>query len=456
MLNLNRGILVKDFIKKYKFILIFAVVAILAAFFPIGGRSLVFHFFEPHSLADLSKISPYGLVSNLMSMVLCRMPIMRILVYGALSTSLFVLMKNVVDNKNSSLLFLAGFFFLLMDKSIFASSFVDFTGFSSYFVGSIFLIILLNVLVKNSLARIKRSSLFVLGLVGTSIVPAYSFVFFFVTLFYLFFESRDENEKEMGSFLLMGEVLGIVHLALSQKLSYSGFSFTLMQRFIPLVSDSNFIVVLILSSMVLIGSMKIFSYGRRGKIILAMLGIISFLFSSLLGESVIIKYITYVFFMAGTIYLLFNIRTSQQFRRRITYYFLFKIVTILFLCLFGNVEYGSLVFLSFIDILMILEFYDGVLPKNFMSHAWMLLFVILTSANIYIYSKTAKKFDEMTIYIKNKLECARDNYSIPNKYYTEYLSNYIPTTREELENYVRYYGIVVLGDIENIDLHFYK
>ena len=160
--------------------------------------------------------------------------------------------------------------------------------------------------------------------------------------------------------------------------------------------------------------------------------------------------------MAGTIYLLFNIRTSQQFRRRVTYYFLFKIVTILFLCLFGDVEYGSLVFLSFIDILMILEFYDGVLPKNFMSHAWMLLFVILASANIYIYSKTARKFDEMTIYIKNKLECARDNYSIPNKYYTEYLSNYIPTTREELENYVRYYGIVVLGDIENIDLYFYK
>lgn len=126
------------------------------------------------------------------------------------------------------------------------------------------------------------------------------------------------------------------------------------------------------------------------------------------------------------------------------------------MCIFGNIEEGNLLFISLIDILLIVEFYDGVLPKNFLNKIWSLLFVLIASANIYIYSNTLSKFKEMNIYIKNKLECSRSDYSLPSKYYTEYLTDYLPTDADELKYYIDYYNIAPLGEIKNINLHFKK
>lgn len=454
MLNLNRGILVKGLINKYKFILIFAFIVCLSAFFPLTGDGLKFQMFEPCNLRELTEVSNLGFVSNLMSMILSKGTFLKLIMYGVLATATFMVMRNIVDKKNDALLYVAGFFFLILDKGLFAASFVNLTGFTSYFVGALFLLILLNKVTKNNIFTMRRSVLFVLGLIGTSVEPVYTFVFFTVTLFYLFLEKRDVENKERGIYLLMGEVLGISVMALTQKFVFTGISYNLLHGFIPLVSDSNFIIVLMVSTMILLNSIKIFTRGRRIKITLAMVGVVAFLFSSLLSSSAIVQYITFVTYALGSLYLLLNIRPSVAFNRRIGYYFFFKITYIIISCIFGNIEEGSLLFLSLIDILLLLEFYNGVLPKNFLNNVWLLVFIFIASANIYIYSNTLDKFKEMNVYLKNKLECTRVDYSIPNKYYTEYLWSYVPKNREELEYYIKYHDIEPLGELGDIELHF--
>ncbi len=454
MLNLNRGILVKDLINKYKFAFIFLSIVAMAIFFPLTGKGISLRFFEPDGLRELSEVTNLGIVSNLMSMVLSRIAILKIIIYGFLSTAMFILMKNLVDKKNVVLTVLAGFFFLLLDKVLFASSFVDLSGFTSYFVGALFLLIILNVFIKNLPLTMRRSSLFLLGLVGTSIYPVYAFVFFGSTLLYLFVEKQDRTIKERGVYLLMGELLGMMPLVLSQKVIYSGFSHNLIEGFIPLITETNFIIVLIMVAMVSVGAVKMFTRGRRLKICLAVIGIFAYLIASLSVENNIVKYITFLSYNAGCLYLLLNIKNSVVFNRRIKYYYIFKGATIFYMCIFGNIEVGSLLFLSLVDVLIILELYDSALPKNFLNNVWLCLFVLLATSNIYIYAKTLSKFDEMNGYIKNKLECHRGNYSIPNKYYTEYLYDYIPKSREELEYYILYYDVVLFGELDDIELHF--
>lgn len=454
MLNLNRGMYVREVFNKYKFTIIFLSIMIMSFFFPLVGKSLFYKRYEFESLASFLDVSKLGVFASSLLMILSKWEILKVLVYGTIATSLFIFMKNVVDKKNTVLMFVAGFFFFIIDKELFSASFVNLSGFVTHFIGSLFLVILLDILSKSSILSMKRTVLFILGLVGTSINPVYSFVFLAATFGYMFLENHESSVKHKVSFLFLGEILGILSLVLYHRVPYSSFSSNLIHEFIPLLSSSNFIMTLIVSALILFSSIKIFLRGQRIKIVLSMLGIVSFLFASLLSESDIVCYVTFACYMAGSMYIVFNLKNSLVFKRKMIYYYSFKILAILFMCIFGSIERGSLLFISLLDIMIILEFYDYALPREFLNFTWAILFVLMAGVNIYIYSTTMRKFNEMNFYIKNKLECTRGNYSIPNKYHTDYLYDYIPSNLEDLKSYIGYYKISPYDSIEKIELYF--
>lgn len=122
--------------------------------------------------------------------------------------------------------------------------------------------------------------------------------------------------------------------------------------------------------------------------------------------------------------------------------------------LFGNVEIDSMLLLSFLDILLILEIYNRILPNDFIYPVWIGLYVFILGVNIYVYKNASMRYDEMNFFIKNKLECTREDITLPSKYETDFLKDYIPAGKKAIEEYVLYYDIDLYDKEKDIIIEF--
>ena len=138
-----------------------------------------------------------------------------------------------------------------------------------------------------------------------------------------------------------------------------------------------------------------------------------------------------------------NCGNSTIFKRKIQLSYLFKLIYILMICIFGNITVGSTLFLFLIDITLILEFYDQILPTDFLWQAWTVVFVVIAGMNIYIYRDASIKYDEMNFYIANKLECTTEEIKLPSKYDFDTFDDYVPKMKDEVDSYIDYYKINV-------------
>ncbi len=78
----------------------------------------------------------------------------------------------------------------------------------------------------------------------------------------------------------------------------------------------------------------------------------------------------------------------------------------------------------------------------------------MLSSNIYIYNNVQNKYKEMNTYIKNKLECTTEEFTIPSKYKFDYLYDYLPKTEDRLKDYTKFYDIDIYDKERNIKIQF--
>ena len=93
--------------------------------------------------------------------------------------------------------------------------------------------------------------------------------------------------------------------------------------------------------------------------------------------------------------------------------------------------------LYLLDVLIILEIVNYLLPNNFLIIPWFILTVVLMFVHIYVYGNVYKGYNEMTNYINHHLECGFTDIELPSKYVNDYLYDYIPYSKE----YLKYYGL---------------
>lgn len=426
-------------LNNYRELSIFLLLLFLAVLFPLTSKDLIFANFQVESFKDFLSIANGKFLMSAFSLVLSKYKILKVLVYAVVTTSLFVLLKNIISKKNYVLLSLAVFLFFLIDKEILAFSYVGLSGFLEYFMGTLFLLLFYNIFTKG-IVNVNPLVLIVLGLAGTSISPIYSFTIFLITLIFLFiFKDKEVSKKNI--FLLIGEIVGLVIISRNTSIQYTGFVNNLFYEFIPLVRDPNFIITFVLSALLLVQALKIYNTGKRKEALMSILGVSSFLFVSLLSKSHVLYYITFLVNLLASLYILLNSNSSRIFKRNVFAWFTFKLAYIFSLLILGNINFGSLLFLAVLDILMILQIYNYLLPKEYLNTVWTIAACTLLISNIYIYQKVLVKYNEMNFYIKNKMECSINEFGVPQKYKTDYVFGELPNSKEEISWYIDYYDI---------------
>lgn len=432
-------------LNNYLYLLIFILIFFLAMFFPLTGQDLFWNQTNILDIFSLIKNSGAGVITSFLLIVLTKVPLIKCLTISVIATSTFILMKNIVNKKNNCLIFIALFFLLLLDKQFLNYSLINTTGFTIHFIGTLFLLIFINIFTKNSVATMNKFLLFLLGIVGVNLGVTYSFTIFLSTLIYMLL-CKEPVFRKKYMILLVGEVIGLLLTALNLKFTYTGFSYNLLHEFIPSIRGMNFFLTLVTSALILFESIRQFN-NHRLKTTLSVMGISLYLLISLLIYNDILTYITFVLNFVGSFYILYNSRKNKLFKYKILAYYLFKLIFIIFTCIFGEI---NALFLYLVDIIIILEIYDYLLPKDYLKYIWVTASLSLICLNIYIYKNLLPRHQEMNRYIKNELECHVENFNIPSRFKTDSIYKNIPETKEEMEHYIKFYNI----DIYNPDIEF--
>lgn len=415
----------------------------LAAFFPTIGKDITWSLRNVNSVESVLAIKDVGFISAILTTVFLKYKFAKLVVIGLLGVSLLFLMKSAVNKKNSCLLLIGLFFLFLFDRAVINGVLVQTSGFVNYFLGTLCSLLFVNLLLKDSVQKMNVFVAFVFGLILANLELPFSFAIFGLTVVYL---CGRENKKEFRSFVLFfGEIVGLVYAIFHRHLVYTGFIDNLFRSFMPTICEQNFIITLILSCFILAEAIKVFTYGHRLGATVAILGVGSYLFSSLLSGNCHLNYVTFVFFSIASFYILMNLGNSRAFKRKMTTFYLFKLIYIIMLCLFGNITPGSTFILFVLDIVVIIDFYDQLLPTDFLWQAWLGVSLVILGANIYIYHDASAKYLEMNFYIKNKLECSTEEIKIPSKYKIDVFTQYVPDNKDEMDEYIDYYDIDVYG-----------
>lgn len=422
---------------------IFALVCIMAVFFPTVGNDLSWKLLEIDGLNDLLGITERGLLTGSLFALFAKYDFLRIVGTGATVTLIILMIKNVANKNNSTLLLLGGLLFFLLDKTFFAASVVSYTGLITHLVDSFFLIMFMNLVIKDALLKMNKISLFILGLVLSSLNIGTASMIFIITFLYFLYCRREKEDCSNLVFLILGELIGLTYLSLNSHLEYTGFCKNLIHGFIPSITGTNFILVILFSGVVMFQIPKMYAQTEKKGLLMSLVGISLYLFTSLFEVGDYINYVTYVMFFASTFYVLYNFTNSRIIKRKIFIIYAFKLIFIVLNSLLLSFELSSVLFLYILDIIVIALFYDHTWPERFLEPLWGGIFVIFLLANIYIYREIFYKNKDMNFYIKNRLECYEGDVLLPSKYKNDYLYNSIPSDKEEYEEYVRFYKIDV-------------
>ncbi len=427
-------------LKENRTIIIFILILIMAIFFPLTGKDIFWTNYTIPNLKEFLTLSNGYFVPSLFTYVLTKSTILKIVTYSITFISLLIVLKNIVNQKNRVLSSIALFLIFLMDKFILKMSIVNLSNFTNCILSTLILVMFINILSKNSILKMNYILLFILGLLGTTITPATSFTCFFLTIYFIL-KNRNTKDNYKYPVLLFGELLGLI-LTIKFTIPNSfDFTYDLFHIFMPLLKGSNFIITLILSALLFMEVMKI--YPRKSHILcfMSVAAISSYLFATLLSNSSIILYLTFIISEIAKYYICKNINSSTLFKTKINYIFITKLSFLLITLILGGVGVNTIFFLSILDILLIIEIYNYTFPREFLKNIWYIGVIALLLSNIYIYNDSLKRFNDMNTYIKNKLECTTTIFTIPKKYENDYIPYLLPETKKEINLYIDFYNI---------------
>ena len=431
----------------WKYIFFFILFMLISNFFSFTTNDLIW--FNTKNINNFLSFSKWYVLSSALTILLMHVKVIRIITYGILSVCIFELLKRTVNKKNNTLSFIAIFIFFLTNTEIITKSYISISSFCTNFISSILVLIIISYLTKDTLYKLNKYIIFILGLVSASFTPLISLLLFItVSIISLYNDIKKTPDKSIN-ILLGGISLGfIIELILILK---SGAIFTLpnitnnlLYNLIPMLYNVNFLIQLLLIAFLLFLSIKIYIKGNRTKrvyVILSIGIIATYSFTNLLSQNIYLNYIMLIFYTIASIFILLNANNSIRFKNKIKTYYLFKIVYLLILVFTPNLNEAHILFPIFIDILIILELFNYVFPNNFLKVPWLVISLLILISNIYIYKNIYSRNIELKNYIKHNLECNILKIQIPSKYQNDYMNNYIPKTLKDKENYKNYLEI---------------
>ena len=193
----------------FKYISIFILMFMLVLFFPLTVNDLYFSRLSFSLLKSLVFGANGYILSSYIALILVNIRLLRILFYVGTTISLFILIKNIVNKKNQSLFYMAIFLFFLTNNVILASSYVNTTQFSNTFVPISFIFIIIYYLVYDKLYKLKRSVVYLLGIISTILNPIYSLTLF-IALSIKVFGKQDKSLIKLYSGVILGFGISLV------------------------------------------------------------------------------------------------------------------------------------------------------------------------------------------------------------------------------------------------------
>ena len=437
------------FIKKnWYYIVIFILVFILSSLFSPSKSDWYWASITPlKGFNFFWNISDGKLLESIISILLTRYKLLKVITYSIITISLFVLIKNIINKKNNNLLYMGIFLFLLLDNGLFNSAYISLNGFINEFMGTLFILILINLILKKTINKLNILLVFIFGLVSTLI--SYNVTTLILILVVTLFISKyreKESFKHLLS-LLLGTIIGSLLMITSssyRKVYSFNITHNLLHVLVPKLFGMDFVIILILISLLLFLCVKIFVKGtfkNKVYVALSITSITIFSLAYLLSSNYILNYISYVLFTLSTMYILLHANNSKMFKDRISIYYTVKILYLIIILCNNNINISNLLLPFIIDIMIILELINYILPNDFLKGVWISLSILLLISSTYIYGNVYKKNAEMNWYIKIHLECSMYDIPLPSKYETVYLVDYIPENESEIKNYIEYYDI---------------
>lgn len=442
----------KKFIKdNYKLVILFILFLILGYYFPIVGDSLKW------SNLSLSEIKTTGILkffdisflSSLILYIITKIKIIRILFIAMISLCFFMVLKNIVNKNNNTLLYMGIFLFLIISMDVFKSVFAYTPNFVYLFLGMLFLLIIELFIANKSIYKLSKGHLFILGLLSSLIHPSITIMTLIIALIYLIISIVKNEDKEKYLALFLGITLGSIYMMvvvsnLKRIIYVPNIALNAIENVIPNIYTGSFIIYFITLALLLFLSIKIFIRGNIKIKILDLMAVFMLAFFAivfLVSKNIYMQYIAFILNMVGSIYILYHANNSIVFKRKISLFYLSKIIYLLLLLFVVDINAVHNFVIYIFDILIILEIVDYVLPNSFLENIWYGLVIVVLLTNIYIYRDSYIKYNEMNTYIKRQLSC--DNYEIklPIKYKLDNLYNYIPNSIDYLNNYKKYNNI---------------
>lgn len=438
-MSLGRGLPMRKLVK-YMGIVILVLFLGLIYMFPLCGKDLYWALVNFNSLGEALHITRGSIIAGSILLYLAKNHIMKVIFSTLVVGSLFVLLKKLVNSKNYSIPFLALFFFLLIDKKLFASSFVSITGFIFEFLSSLLLILLICLLVNDTIKKVPIPILFIMGFVVANGNIAIGFTSLVLVLTFIY-KNRKSFNKYRACSLLLGITMGLIAIAEFAKLNYTSISYNLIHALAPFAVGPNFIITIVLSGLLFLFAIKTYNKGKRIGALVSIIGISFYLFTSVLSTWDILKYLAFVVNFIASYYILKNATNNKAFKNRVDYYYLSKLFYTLVISVVGEITIASTLLLTLFDIILILEIYNYLFPKNYLRTTWEIAAIFMLVTNIYVYEVVLARHESMKTFIENKLECSTQPLVVPERFETEYLYENIPSSTDELDWFIEYYGI---------------
>lgn len=442
----------KEFIKNnYNYLIMFFLLIILAFYFPLTGRSLYWARFDISIISseNFFKIFESSLIADLIFYITCKIKIIRIVFIALVFMCMITVLKNVINKKNKTLIYIALFLLFVVDQSVFKTIYVYLPNFVYYVLAMLLYLIIVSYISNDKLFKLAKWQALLLGLIVSIINPVFTILSLLLTLGNLIYNIIKKEDTNNSLALFLGSVMGSAFMMISsnmaEKIIYiPSITLNIIENVIPNIFSMNFLIYFITLALLLFLSVKVFIKGTRKIKVLDILAVLSVLFFSLvflLTKNIYLEYIAYILNIVGSYYIINKSNNSIVFKRKNNLIYISKILYIIILAFIVEIGAAYNFPIYIFDILIILNIIDYLLPNNFMEKVWFILSIVILLTNIYIYRNSFIRFKEMNNYIKWHLSCDINNIPLPSKYESDTLYNYIPQDPIDKGSFVEYYKI---------------
>ena len=294
----------KTFIKNnYKYIILFLLLLVLSYFFPQVSNDMMWANKKGfNSITDFWNLSYGKILTALFSFVLSKVKIVRIVFYAVTTLGLTIFMKNIVNKKNKTLIFIALFMILLLDNAILSQTYVSTYGYIYNTIGALFLLIVLSFVTNNELNKLNKTLVLILGIIASSISPSYTIIILILSLILLISHliKKENSTNYLALFLgsVIGSAISILSVSNAKAVIYiPKVALNAIEVVIPNIFENNFIIFFIMIILLFFLGIKVFLKGNKSEKILSIISIICiafFAFVFLLSKNLYLMYISYI------------------------------------------------------------------------------------------------------------------------------------------------------------------